>query len=70
MLSVDDFEQIRRMHFHEGMSQRAIAEQLGRSRKTVAKAIREAVPPGYRQSQARRRLILGPPLADSTIETV
>jgi hypothetical protein len=48
MLTVEDYELIRRKFFLDGMSQRAIAAELGHSRKTVAKAIAHAAPPGYR----------------------
>jgi transposase len=55
MLTVADYELIRRSFFIDGQSARAIAKQLGHSRKTVAKAIANAVPPGYRLSQFRLR---------------
>jgi len=35
MLTVADYELIRRKHFVDGQSGRAIAEELGHSRKTV-----------------------------------
>jgi len=38
MLTVDQYELIRRKYFKDKMSQRAIADELGHSRKTVAKA--------------------------------
>ena len=55
MLTVDDYELIRRKHFVDGLSGRAIAKELGHSRKTVAKAIANPVPPGYRLSGPRER---------------
>ncbi|MHB0946522.1 MAG: sigma factor-like helix-turn-helix DNA-binding protein, partial [Sedimentisphaerales bacterium] len=48
MLTVDDYEIIRRKHRDEGLSQREIAEQLGHSRKTIKKALELGIPPGYR----------------------
>ena len=39
MLTVDDYELIRRKVVIEGMSQRDVAKELGHSRKTVAKAL-------------------------------
>jgi len=50
MLTVEHYELIRRKHFIDGMSSRAIAHELGHSRKTIAKALRQAVPPGYRRA--------------------
>lgn len=50
MLTVEHYELIRRKHFIDGMSARAIAEELGHSRKTIGKALKHAVPPGYRRS--------------------
>ena len=55
MLTVADFEVIRRKFFIDGQTARAIAKELGHSRKTVAKAIANPVPPGYRLSQPRVR---------------
>jgi len=55
MLTVADYELIRRKFFVDGQSARAIAKELGHSRKTVAKAIASAVPPGYRRSEPRER---------------
>jgi transposase len=55
MLTVADYELIRRKHFVDGQSGRAIAAELGHSRKTVAKAIANAVPAGYRLSEPRLR---------------
>jgi len=54
-LTVADYELIRRKFFLDGQTARAIARQLGHSRKTVAKAIAHPVPPGYRRSQPRLR---------------
>ena len=55
MLTVADYELIRRKHFLDGQSGRAIAAELGHSRKTVAKAIANAVPAAYRLSEPRVR---------------
>jgi len=60
MLTVEDYELIRRKFFLDGMSQRAIAAELGHSRKTVAKAIAHPAPPGYRQIQPRARPAIEP----------
>jgi transposase len=55
MLTVADYELIRRKFFLDHESARAIAKELGHSRKTVAKALVHPVPPGYRRSQPRKR---------------
>jgi transposase len=55
MLTVADYELIRRKFFLDEQSARAIAKELGHSRKTVAKALAHPVPPGYRRSQPRER---------------
>lgn len=53
MLTVNHFEIIRRKVLLDGLSQRDVARELGHSRKTVAKAMEHAVPPGYRMGKAR-----------------
>jgi hypothetical protein len=55
MLTVADYELIRRQFFLDHESARAIAKELGHWRKTVAKALVHPVPPGYRRSQRRKR---------------
>ena len=60
MLDLDHYELIRRKHEIEGLSQREIARQLGHSRKTVAKALQERIPPGYRLGEPRSRPVLEP----------
>lgn len=53
MLTVNHFEIIRRKVLLDGRSQRETAEELGHSRKTVAKALAHPVPPGYRMKSPR-----------------
>jgi transposase len=60
MLTVDHYELIRRKVLIEGLSQRDAAQELGHSRKTVAKALALRIPPGYRLSQPRPRPVLDP----------
>jgi transposase len=55
MLTVDDYELIRRKHLVDGQSQREIARELGYARNTVAKAIAHPIPPGYRLNQPRAK---------------
>ena len=59
MLTVDHYEIIRRK-VRDGISQREVAKELGHSRNTVAKAIKYAIPPGYRLSQPRSKNVLSP----------
>ncbi len=53
MLTVDEHDLIRRKHLVDGMSQRAIAQELGYARNTVAKAVANPIPLGYRLSKPR-----------------
>jgi len=53
MLTVNHFEIIRRKVLLDGHSQRDVARELGHSRKTVAKAMEHASPPGYTMGKAR-----------------
>ncbi len=53
-----DYELIRRKHYVDGLSARAIAKELGHSRKAVAKALAHAVPPGYRQRKPRAKPVI------------
>ena len=46
---------VRRAHFHDGMSGRAIARDFGISRDSVAKMLAYSEPPGYRRSVAIKR---------------
>ena len=55
MLTVDDYDRIRRSVLIEGLSQRDAARQLGHSRKTVKKALQFSSPPGYRRTEPVRR---------------
>src|SRR3972149_2352903 len=60
MKTVEDYEQIRRAFFVEGMSILAIHRRLGVDRKTIRKAIVELVPKPYQLDQPRSALVLGP----------
>ncbi len=52
MLTVEDYEKIRKAVLVEGMSQRRAARKFGHSRKTVAKALKHSVPPGYKRRRS------------------
>ena len=60
MLTVDDYERIRRSVLVEGLSQRDAARQLGHSRKTIKKALQYSMPPGYRRAERVRRPAIDP----------
>jgi transposase len=47
---VEDWALIRRLHLAEGESMRSIAERLGISRNTVAKAVKAECPPKYQRA--------------------
>lgn len=60
VLEVDHYELIRRMHYVDGLSQRAIASKLGHSRKTVKKALARAAPlPHKSKGGSRQKPTLG-----------
>ena len=58
MLTVNHFEIIRRKVLLDGQSQRDVARELGHSRKTVAKALVHASPPGYQMGQERKSPVM------------
>ena len=60
MLTVEHYELIRRKVVIEQKSQRDVAKELGHSRKTVAKALKLRIPPGYRLNKSRPRPIIEP----------
>ncbi len=60
MLTVEDYERIRRKVKVEGHSQREAARQLGHSRKTVKKALKHGSPPPYRRSTPTLRPAIDP----------
>ena len=59
MLTVDHYEIIRRK-VRNGMTQREVARELGHSRNTIAKALANPIPPGYRLSQPRPKRVIEP----------
>ena len=60
MLTVAQYELIRRKVRVDGLSQRVVARELGHSRKTVKKALEHPLPLGYRRKQPRRQPVLEP----------
>lgn len=60
MLTVAQYELIRRKVRVDGLSQRVVARELGHSRKTVKKALEHPLPLGYRRKQPRRPPVLEP----------
>ncbi len=51
MYSVDIYSRVRRACLKDGMSARAAARYFNKDRKTIAKMLRHALPPGYRQKR-------------------
>lgn len=49
MQSVEDWAEIRRLHFAEGLGIKTIAKRLGVARNTVRIAVRSGQPPAYRR---------------------
>jgi transposase len=47
LIAVEQWAEIRRMHFVDGLSIKRIARRTGRDRKTIRRAIGSAEPPGY-----------------------
>jgi len=60
MITLEQYEQIRRMHYLEEKSGREIARQLGISRQTVTKALQKEQKPEYTLKQPRESPRLGP----------
>jgi transposase len=60
MLAVEHYELIRRKVVIEGKSQRDVAKELRHSRKTIAKALKLRIPPGYRLSKPRPGPVIEP----------
>jgi transposase len=60
MITLEQYDQIRRMYYLEEQSGRQIAKALGVSRQTVTRALRADQPPAYTVSQPRQAPRLGP----------
>ena len=60
MLTVAEYDRIRRRVLVEGTSQRRAARELGHSRKTIRKALDHSKPPGYRRSKEVARPVIDP----------
>ncbi len=60
MLTVADYDTIRRRVLNDGESQRAVARNLGHSRHTIKKALLHAAPPGYRRTSSVHRPAIEP----------
>jgi transposase len=60
MITLEQYEQIRRMYHVEEQSERAIARTLSISRQTVSKALRAEQPPQYTLKRPRPAPMLGP----------
>lgn len=60
MTKVEDIERIRWAHFREGVSVRELARRLHKSRNTIRRALRDAVPWEYRVRPPRPRPVMDP----------
>jgi transposase len=60
MLTVADYETIRKCVWNDRLSQREVARRFGHSRHTVKKALLQAAPPGYRRTQEVARPVIEP----------
>lgn len=78
MITLEEWAEIRRLRFAEGMSIKAVARRLGVSRNTVRSALRSDGPPGYRregpgsavdgvEGEIRRLLALAPDMPATVI---
>jgi hypothetical protein len=56
LIVVEQWAEIRRMHFVEGFSIKRIARRTGRDRKTIRRAISSPDPPGYRRAPVGSKL--------------
>ena len=70
MLTVMDFEKIRKAVLVQDMSQRAVAREFKHGRDTVKKALEHPAPPGYRRSKPAASPLLDPvkPIIDGWLE--
>ena len=60
MITLEQYEQIRRMYHLEEKSGRQIARELSCSRQTVSRALSLEQPPAYTMSRPRLAPVLGP----------
>jgi transposase len=56
LIAVEQWAEIRRMHFVEKLAIKEIARRTGRDRKTIRRALRSAAPPTYRREPAASKL--------------
>ena len=56
MIELEQWAEIRRMHFVEGLAIKEIARRTGRDRKTIRRAIRSSEPPRYRRPPVSSKL--------------
>ena len=56
MVGVEQWAEVRRLHFVKGLSQREIHRRTGLHRDTIRKAISSSEPPVYRRAAAGSKL--------------
>jgi transposase len=66
---MEDYIRVRRMHYIEGLSIRAIRRQTGFHRDTIRKILAQGGPPGYQRREEPHRPKLGPflPIIDEIL---
>lgn len=60
MKTMREYDLVRHMFYHEGLSRHEIAHRMGLHRQTIAKMLLYSSPPGYRLKQPRPKTKLGP----------
>lgn len=72
MMKMEQIEQVRKMHFIEGLSLRQISKRTGIHRKTVSKYVEPEIaePPKYTSLKERKHPVLGPyiPMIEQILE--
>ena len=56
MVGVEQWAEIRRLHFVKGLSQREIRRRTGLHRDTIRRAVNSSVPPVYRRAPSGSKL--------------
>jgi len=60
MLTVEDYEKVRKAVLVQGLSQREVARKFRHGRETIKKALAHPEPPGYRRKSAATSPLLDP----------
>jgi transposase len=70
MKKMFEYDLVRRMYYHDGLSRRKISRRTGYHRNTINRMLQYSAPPGYRLKNPRPKLKLGPyiPIIDKILE--